>query len=172
MLIDILQERLKNLAPDLATITAYWQNSGLETQFHTLEAESTQELFWQNPQQTEILKELQRIRVQRDQYLHIMSAYQELPELIHLFENDEQELQKLSDEIRLLERNVSSFKIALLLSDPQDSSNCFLNINAGAGGTESQDWAHILLRMYLRFCERHKLSADVIDYQTGEEAGI
>ncbi len=172
MLIDALHERLKNLAPDIATITAFWQNSGLEHQFQKLEAQSAEESFWQHPDQAEILKELQRIRLQRDQYLLIVSTYKELPELLELFETDEQELQKLSEEIKLLERSVSAFKISLLLSDPQDASNCFLNINAGAGGTESQDWAHILLRMYLRFCERHKLSAEVLDYQAGEEAGI
>ena len=48
----------------------------------------------------------------------------------------------------------------------------FLSINAGAGGTESQDWADMLLRMYVRFCEREKLSSDIIDYQVGETAGI
>ncbi len=58
------------------------------------------------------------------------------------------------------------------MHDEQDSSNCFLNINAGAGGTESQDWAEMLMRMYLRFCEREKLNAEVVDYQPGEEAGI
>ena len=47
-----------------------------------------------------------------------------------------------------------------------------MDINSGAGGTESQDWANMLLRMYLRFCEREKFAVDVIDYQAGEEAGI
>ena len=49
---------------------------------------------------------------------------------------------------------------------------CFVHIHAGAGGTESQDWANMLLRMYYRFCERNNFHADTIDYQAGEEAGI
>ncbi len=65
-----------------------------------------------------------------------------------------------------------SFKVELLLNAPDDSSNCFLSINAGAGGTESQDWADMLLRMFLRFCERQKFNVSIVDYQSGEEAGI
>jgi peptide chain release factor 2 len=69
-------------------------------------------------------------------------------------------------------KHVTRFKITLLLSDEQDKSNCFLNINSGAGGTESQDWAEILLRMYVRFCEREGFTANILDYQAGEGAGI
>ena len=60
----------------------------------------------------------------------------------------------------------------LLLKNPEDKNACFLSINAGAGGTESQDWASMLLRMYTRFCERERLKTDLIDFQAGEEAGI
>ena len=172
MLLDELQERIKSTEPDIATIKAFWQNSGLEERYQKLAAQSNEENFWQNPQQTEILKELQRIRVQRDQYLAIAQGYQELLELIELFKDDEQELARISKDVQALCKAVIDFKILLLLNDPQDSSNCFVSINAGAGGTESQDWAHILLRMYTRFCEREKLNAEVMDYQPGEGAGI
>ncbi len=172
MLFDEFQEQLKHIEPDIETITTYWKNAGLETTFEELDTKSKQEEFWKDPKQAKILKELQRIRVQRDQYLYVTQAYQELMELIELFKDDEQELAKVKEEIDALRIAVIKFKIALLLNKPQDSSNCFLSINAGAGGTESQDWTHMLLRMYTRFCEREKLSTQVIDYQTGEEAGI
>ena len=172
MLIDDIQEQLKSIEPDIFTIKTYWQNSGLEKRFNELSARSIEENFWQDPQQTEILKELQRIRIQRDQYLYITQTQQELPELIELFQHDEQELKKVATDVQELCKAVAAFKISLLLNDPQDSSSCFLNINAGAGGTESQDWADMLLRMYVRFCEREKLPCELIDYQGGEEAGI
>jgi peptide chain release factor 2 len=172
MLIDELHEQLKSMDPDIATITAYWKNSGLEQRFTALDTQSKQETFWQNPDQTAILKELQRIKTQREQYLYIESSYKELKELLDLFAHDEKELNNMAHEVRKLKKAVGLFKITLLLNDPQDNSNCFLDINSGAGGTESQDWANILLRMYLRFCEREKFNVDVIDYQAGEEAGI
>ena len=172
MLIDDLKEQLKNLEPDIQTIVPFWQNSKLEDRYQELGAQSSQEDFWQHPNQATILKELQRIRNQRDQYLHVTQTKQELGDLIDLFAEDESELKKLQNDIRALEKAVRSFKVELLLNAPDDSSNCFLSINAGAGGTESQDWADMLLRMFLRFCERQKFNVSIVDYQSGEEAGI
>ena len=172
MLIDDLKDRLKSAEPDLAVIQQYWNNAHMEEEFQNLTTTSKQEDFWQNPQQAEIIKELQKIKLQREQYLHIGSLHKEMNELIDLFAHDEQELQKIADDVAELCRSIKKFKIDLLLNDPQDNSNCFLTINSGAGGTESQDWAEILLRMYVRFCEREKLQAHILDYQVGEGAGI
>lgn len=172
MLIDELEEQLKNLEPDIKTISIFWSNSGLEQEFQTLQTQSEQIDFWQNPKQTDILKDLQKIRLLRDQYIYITNTQQELPELLQLFKDDQSELEKLKKEVIELSRTVRKFKIALLLSDSQDNSNCFVNINAGAGGTESQDWAEILLRMYVRFCEQSDFAVDIVDHQPGEAAGI
>ncbi len=172
MLIDDLKQQLKEIEPDIETITSYWQNANLEKKFRDLDMQTQQEEFWKHPQQAEISKELQRVRTIRKQYFYITTSKKEFEELIELFSEDEKELKKIQPEIRELRKNVSTFKINLLLNKPQDSSNCFLSINAGAGGTESQDWAQMLLRMYSRFCERNKLAAEIIDYQAGEEAGI
>jgi peptide chain release factor 2 len=172
MLIDDLREQLKSLEPDIQTIKDFWTNSKLEEQFKKVEKQSLQEDFWQHPNQTEILKELQALKNQREQYQSIINAQKEIPELLDLFEHDESELQKLSDDIKKLSRNVAKFKVNLLLDEPHDNANCYLSINAGAGGTESQDWASMLLRMFTRFCERATFNFEIIDYQGGEEAGI
>jgi len=172
MLIDELRERLKSTESDIKIIEIYWRNTQREKRFQELELQTEQENFWQHPQQATILKELQHIRTQRKQYTHVIHTKAELTELIDLFANDEPELQKLRNEVNDFCKAIIKFKINLLLSEPEDTSNCFLSINAGAGGTESQDWANMLLRMYARFCEQEKLSSQVIDYQIGEEAGI
>lgn len=172
MLFDDIHEQLKAMAPDITTISTFWENSGLEKRFSELHAVSESENFWQHPEQTAILKELQKVRVARDQYMFITSTYRDSLELLDMLKGDEQELAKLGKEVSSLKKEVTAFKIALLMNAPDDQSNCFLSINSGAGGTESQDWASILLRMFVRFCEREKLSTEVIDYQAGEEAGI
>ncbi len=172
MLFDDILEQLKAMEGDIATIKSYWSNAGLEEQYQKLHTTSEQENFWQNPDQTNILKELQRIRTQREQYIYVTSTHQDTLDLLNLFKDDEEELKKIAAETTHLRKAVLAFKIALLMNDPQDQSNCFFSINSGAGGTESQDWADMLLRMYVRFCEREKLSIDVVDYQGGEEAGI
>jgi len=172
MLFDELQEQLKGLEPDIDTIKAYWATANLEKRFDELEALSQQEDFWQHSEQAKIMQELQQVRSIREQYNTILHAQDELNELIELFHNDDAELSKIVTDIVKHKKAVIACKIALLLNDEQDDSNCFLNINAGAGGTESQDWANMLLRMFVRFCERERLNVQVIDYQPGEEAGI
>ncbi len=172
MLIDDLREQLKQLEPDLQAVISFWERAGLEKEYLQFNAAVEQEDFWQNPKQTEIKQKLQRVKLQRETYLTITKGYQELKELIELFGADESELKKLESDIARLKQHLASFKISLLLSEPQDHAAAFLSINAGAGGTESQDWAAMLLRMYLRFCEEEKFNAQLIDYQPGEQAGI
>jgi peptide chain release factor 2 len=71
-----------------------------------------------------------------------------------------------------LEAQVKQLELEKMLSGPNDRLNCFLDVNAGAGGTESMDWASMLLRMYTRYCERRGWKVDINDYNAGEEAGI
>lgn len=172
MLLDELREEIKSIEPDIATIESYWKTSGIEHEYEKLNEQANQEDFWKHPEQAEISKRLHAVRQQRDQYLSVTRSYKELLELIELFSEDEQELNKLKGDVQKLRKAVFSFKVALLLNEPDDNSSCFLSINAGAGGTESQDWAEMLLRMYMRFCERENKSVSMIDYQAGEEAGI
>lgn len=172
MLFDDLQEQLKALSSDISIIQNYWQNSPLESKYAQLADETVKEDFWKNPQQASILKEFQHIKTQRENYLTIVRTNAELAELLEMFKDDEAELKKLAGDIRTLAKKIAQFKISILLSGPDDASDGFLTINAGAGGTESQDWAEILLRMYVRFCEREGFSVSMVDYQAGETAGI
>ncbi len=172
MLIDELKEQLKQLDPDIELITTYWKNTNLEQQLLDLEQQTCQEDFWKHPDQAAISKQLQQIRNKKSEYDHIRKTHAELHELLDLFAQDETELQKIAREIPALKKAVNACKIAFLLNQSEDSSPCFLSINAGAGGTESQDWANMLLRMYLRFCEREGFKAQVVDDQYGDEAGI
>lgn len=172
MFIDDLREQLKSIEPDIHTINTYWQESNLEQEFQNLYTQTVQEEFWKRSDQTDVLKKLQRVRTLRDQYHAVITGQKELSELIELFHTDETELKKIVPDLQKLVKLVHSFKVQLLLSNPQDQSSCFMSINAGAGGTESQDWAEMLLRMFVRFCEREELRAEIIDYQAGEGAGI
>jgi peptide chain release factor 2 len=87
-------------------------------------------------------------------------------------EEDATILPEVAEAVAGLEQEISSWELQLLLGGEHDQGNAILSINAGAGGTESQDWAQMLLRMYLRWTEDRKYKAQVIDIQPGEEAGI
>jgi peptide chain release factor 2 len=100
------------------------------------------------------------------------SASEELETYLLLIDEDPDLLPELEQKIALLQEYVEETEIKNYLNGDNDASNAFLSIHPGAGGTESQDWAEILLRMYLRFGERLGLKAEITDILAGEEAGI
>jgi peptide chain release factor 2 len=87
-------------------------------------------------------------------------------------EDDQPTLQEVQRDISRIAEEVKKLEVQSLFSDPDDKRNAIVAINAGAGGTEAQDWVQMLLRMYMRWCESRKFSAEIIDYLEGEEAGI
>lgn len=172
MLLDELNEKIKGCQPDITTIEQFWQNSNLESQYQTLHTQSQDENFWQHKDKTKILQELQAIKNKRDAYTTITTQFEETKEMLSLFASDEATLGSIAQQLPELIKNIAQFKIELLLQDEYDHNNCFLVINSGAGGTESQDWADMIYRMYLRFCERMNFKASIIEEHIGEEAGI
>jgi len=172
MLRDDVLELLKEFEPDITAIIQSWAKSNAEGRFAELEEHTHDENFWQRADNVAISRELEHLRDARARYTAITGAYTDIKEMYTLFLDDEQELESLYKELKKLRKEIISFKLFLLLKGEYDANNCFLAVNAGAGGTESQDWADMLLRMYLRFCEREKFSVQVLDHQQGEEAGI
>ena len=87
-------------------------------------------------------------------------------------EPDQDMLGELEQSTENLTKRVEEFNLLILLNGPYDSNNCILEIHPGAGGTESCDWASMLYRMYLRWCEKKNYKVTLLDYQDGDEAGI
>jgi peptide chain release factor 2 len=87
-------------------------------------------------------------------------------------ENDEETLESVVSDLADMESRVAALEFRRMFSGEMDANNAFLDIQAGSGGTEAQDWANMLLRMYLRWAERHNFSAELIEVSAGEVAGI
>jgi len=87
-------------------------------------------------------------------------------------ENDDAMLESIADDLGHLEKNMSEMEFRRMFSDPMDANNCFVDIQSGSGGTEAQDWAAMLERMYLRYCERHGFNVEILEESPGETAGI
>jgi peptide chain release factor 2 len=121
--------------------------------------------FWQKDQE-----EVSRISQQRvalkDKIDQWRKFYQETED------GDQPTLEEVQRDISRIAEEIKKLEVQLLFSDPDDKRNAIVAINAGAGGTEAQDWVQMLLRMYTRWCESRKFSVEVIDYLEGEEAGI
>jgi len=169
---DDVAQLLKELEPDFRAIVTSWHTSKAEERFEALEAATHDEQFWQRADNVAISRELEHLKDTRSRYTTITSAFADAKEMFDLFAEDEKELEALFKELKKLRKDITTLKLFLLLTGEHDDSNCFFAINAGAGGTESQDWADMLLRMYIRFCERERFSVQVLDHQQGEEAGI
>ncbi len=169
---DDVYQLLKDLDPDIAAITQSWANSNADQRYIHLSGLIHDEQFWQRADNVAISQEFEHLKDAKSKYTAITHAYADSKEMYELFLDNEPELEALYGDLRRLRKEIITFKLFLLLRGEHDSSNCFVGINAGAGGTESQDWADMLLRMYVRFCERERLSVTVLDHQSGEEAGI
>ena len=98
------------------------------------------------------------------------SALSDARELAEL--GDEEMRDELSAEVERLSAEVAALEFQTLMSGDYDDESAILAIHAGAGGTEAQDWAQMLQRMFLRWAEQHRLSADILDESAGDEAGI
>jgi peptide chain release factor 2 len=130
---------------------------------------------WSSPQITrDLLKRKSSLENTVSQFDALAGKLDYLEESIGILEEESGDLfiQELQREIRNLKDEMESLEIQHLLSGQMDKNNAIVTIHPGAGGTESQDWAQMLMRMYLRWAERHKFITQIIDLQTGEEAGI
>jgi peptide chain release factor 2 len=132
--------------------------------------------FWQRDQE-----EISRLNQQRAMLKEILDQWQKhfletedaklLAEMASE-EDDQSTLKEIEKDVFRLEKEVNDLEFQSLLGEPDDRRNAILAVNAGAGGTESQDWVEMLFRMYLRWCESNNFTTRIIDYQAGDEAGV
>ncbi len=131
--------------------------------------------FWDDPDRSQkLMKELKSLKDCAENYNGLKTGVDDAYTLIEiaLEENDESLLPEIEAEIDRIENAIEELRIGTLLSGEYDKNNAILKLNAGAGGTESCDWASILFRMYTRWAEKKGFSTEVIDYLDGDEAGI
>ena len=139
-----------------------------------LENELNEPDIWKNQDKANSLSgQLQALRALVGPYNRINEQLTEVHELASIVEpGDEGSIGSLNDEIKILRSDINKLEFKSLLGKKTDRCGAILSINSGAGGTESCDWASMLMRMYLRWAEEHKYSVDIIDQLAGEEAGL
>ncbi|MBD3267653.1 peptide chain release factor 2 [bacterium] len=148
---------------------------GKREEVKTLETEMNVPGFWDNPQVAqEHGKRIKRLKDLIEPYDRLSSRFDDLITLADLSaeeqeEGHEEEFHTEKDE---LIQELNDFELRCTLSGDFDDANCFLNIHPGAGGTESCDWASMLMRMYLRYIERMGWQSEIVDFQEGDEAGV
>ena len=120
------------------------------------------------------MRERNQIQNSIDQYTKLVEEFENATELIELgeAENDSQIVLESEELLRDLAKTTNKLKLEAMLSGEADSNDCFVEIHAGAGGTESQDWASMLRRLYLRWAENRGFEVELVEESLGEEAGI
>ena len=131
--------------------------------------------FWDDKEKADLtLKDIQELKNLTQDIKKLKEDTENNLELIELLlvEKDDELLQNLELDIKNETKQLGKLSVLLLLNGPYDKNNCTLEIHSGAGGTEACDWANMLYRMYLRYCEKKGYKVEVLDYQEGEEVGI
>ncbi len=168
-------ELLKKLEQKIKNIENIVKPDQLKQRLKEIEKMENDPNFWNDAKKAaEVQKEKNRLSRILQKYEEAKNAVTDALDLFEMAteEEDTETLQSLFDEAGELEDKVSKVEIETMLSGEHDDKNAIITIHPGAGGTESQDWASILYRMYLRWAERHGYKVEVLDYQEGEEAGI
>ncbi|QOY54960.1 peptide chain release factor 2 [Candidatus Sulfurimonas marisnigri] len=168
-------ELLKNLTIKMDNITGVVEPDKLKARLNEIEELENNQEFWDDASNAaNVQQEKTKCQRKLDKYYVANNAILDAKELYEMAkeESDEESINECFDSAQELKQQILNMEIEVLLSGEMDSKNAILSIHPGAGGTESQDWAEMLLRMYKRFAERRGFSVEVLDYQSGEEAGI
>ncbi len=172
------REYQRKLAGLLQEANAMYESIGIapmKTRLGQLEEETHKEEFWQDRERsTTVNQEISQLKRKIEPWEKLIRDLSESSELFDLALNDDdtEMLDSLCLKTDEFESRFREIENRELLSGDDDINNCFITIHPGAGGTESQDWANMLYRMYYRWAEKKGYSIDVIDYTPGEEAGI
>ena len=143
----------------------------LLNEIKVLEEECNKDGFWNdNKKAKQVLKKLNQGKNNLVQIQKLDNWYKDIKELLD--SNDLEMLEMADEELVNADILLEKMELEILLSGPFDSNNAILEIHPGAGGTESHDWADMLFRMYVRWCEKNDCKMEILDYLSGEEAGI
>jgi peptide chain release factor 2 len=131
--------------------------------------------FWDNQESAQkVISESNALKDVVGEYTELTDEQENLEMTLELLreENDAEMQEDLGAELKGFKKKLDEFELQMLLSDEFDSNNAVLELHSGAGGTESQDWASMLLRMYTRWAEHRGFKVETLDYQAGDEAGV
>ena len=172
---DEYKVKLNNLLPQLDDLEQALNLDEAARQVDFLEAQCAADGFWDNPENSQkVLQKLKQEKNKLESQAKRRSSWDDMMVLCEMGneEEDESLLPELEEEYATLIQSMESARLQTLLTGEYDASNASLAFHAGAGGTEAQDWAQMLYRMYTRWAERHGFTYKIMDYQEGDEAGL
>jgi len=172
---DNFRQSINNLRPQLDGLKQALKLDEVTAELEKLEAESAKEGFWNDLSNSQIvLQNIKSLKTKVGTYEKLNSSFSDLLTLCQMGaeEKDESLLAEVEAEYKAFCAALETARLETLLSGEYDNSSAIVSFHAGAGGTEAQDWAQMLYRMYTRWAERHGMKIKLLDWLDGEEAGM
>ena len=172
---DEYKVKLNGLKPKLDELAASLGIERCKEDIERLHAQIESPGFWDNAEVSQkVMKQARQVEAKVERYEKMCSHWEDLMTICEMAieENDDSMLEELKEGYTALEEEMERERLETLLSGEYDGNNAIVSFQAGAGGTEAQDWAQMLYRMYTHWVEGHGLSYKILDYLDGDEAGI
>ncbi len=169
------RQKLNTEKPKLEMLRTALKLDAAEREIEELEAATARDGFWNDVEKSrKVQKRLKNLQNKRDHYNRLCGSWDDLMTLCEMAieEGDDSLLEELQEGYDAFEKNVEETRLSTLLTGEYDGNNAILTFHAGAGGTEAQDWASMLYRMYNMWADRHGYKVKVMDYLDGDEAGL
>lgn len=170
-----LRLKLEGMEPELRELRQSLNIDKLGVEIAELERKAAEPSFWDDMEKSQkVLQRTSQLKASVETYNKLQALYEDTLTLIELAEEagDESVYEEAAADTEQLQTRMAEVRLTTLLTGEYDSKNAILTFHAGAGGTEAQDWAQMLYRMYTRWAERHGYSYKILDYLDGDEAGI
>ena len=172
---DVYKQKLGEIRAPLEALADSLNLEGMRNELERLHAMQGAPGFWDNPEKSQtIVVKTRRIEQKIENYERMLSAWDDLVTICEMAEeeDDDSMLQELKDGFQKLSDDMETCRLETLLTGNYDANNALVSFQAGAGGTEAQDWCQMLYRMYTRWAEAHGFTYKIMDYQEGDEAGL
>ncbi|MBO5557131.1 MAG: peptide chain release factor 2 [Oscillospiraceae bacterium] len=167
--------KLNNAKPTLDVLRGALKLEAAQKEIEELEAASEREGFWNDVANSQrVQKRLKTLKAKCENYQKLCASWDDMFTMCEMAieENDDSMLEELQEEFSAFSEKVEATRLGTLLTGEYDGNNAILTFHAGAGGTEAQDWASMLYRMYNMWADRHGYKVKVMDYLDGDEAGL
>nr|WP_241080963.1 peptide chain release factor 2 [Natranaerofaba carboxydovora] len=168
-----VKTKLNGLCEELDEMRVYLDPDSMNKRIEELEKEMTEEGFWDDQQRAKnAMEERNRLKEKVKELENLDEQKDEILVLLELIDEGEADFDEVINSLKSFEKDLEKLTIKNMLSEKHDTKNAFLTLHAGAGGTESQDWVEMLLRMYTRFAEHKGYEIETMDILPGDDAGI
>ena len=172
---DSYKQKLNDIHPALEALAESLNLDGLKNELERLHAMQEAPGFWDDPEKSQkIVMKIKHAEAKIERYGKMVSSWEDMMTICEMAaeEDDDSMLPELKESFEILTGEMETCRLETLLTGKYDKNNAMMSFQAGAGGTEAQDWCQMLYRMYTRWAERSGFTYKILDYQEGDEAGL